>query len=348
MVCKRNVFLAVKNKIKKILESSILISGGDDWKIIKNSTKELAFNDCYIRKFQTIGTTSEKITVSPTSWNQGIGDHYLLFNNQEELMMFRKDKCMILKYGHWVEHSSYNAKRNTRSSLIIQMPGAIFLFGKASSTFRKFERTYEYLPNGSHSWNLVKLPEGEDFNFWCSFGLAISANELLVMGGINPSDATNPLEPRRKIMKLNTHDNSWMHFGNLRVGRKNANAVIFNNRIIISGGRINHELTSLRSTEILTLQKTKSHQTELQHTHYVDIKDGGDTAFSRLGKLCMGLIHVENKTRLIMFGGESPIEEWDEETESWQRSNLSPPTVHSSFGYCYISQSLNFQNCSLK
>ena len=217
------------------------------------------------------------------------------------------------------------------------MPGGgIYMFGKPKSILRTFRYTYEYLPNGSHSWNLGHLPRWEDFDFWYSFGLAISASELLVMGGQNPSDTQNSFEPRRKIMKFNVDDNTWTHFGNLRVGRRSANAVLFNNRIIINGGRINHELASLRSTEILTLQKT-----ELQHIYFVDIKDGGNSAFSRLGQLCMGLVNVENKTKLIIFGGENPIEEWNDETESWHISNLSPPSVQSNFGYYFKPQTLN-------
>ena len=325
------------------MQSSILISGGNDWKIMSKSSKRTRYSDCYITKLQTIGTASRQIAVASKSWNpiQDFMGHHLLFTNQEELMMLGNEKCKILKYGRWFNHSKFNESRWSLDSFVIEMPKAIFLFGTdGTSTFR---RCYEYLLNGSHSWSLGEIPDGDDFDFWYSFGLAISPNELLIMGGKNLPGDIIPYAARRKIMKFNVDENTWTHFGNLRVARYCANAVLINNKIIISGGNdTNNELTNLRSTEIMTLHKTKSHETELQHTFLVDIREGGDWVFSRRGQTFMGLVNVENKTKLIIFGGDSPIEEWDEETESWHSSNLSPPSVQSNFGYYYKPQSLNF------
>ena len=227
-----------------------------------------------------------------------------------------KTKCFQLDHGTWKVHSFLNKKRTFASA--VETPTATFLFGGELSA-----GTYEYLPNGSNTWQMGKC---EIPNKALGLGCAISVKsgqEIWFIGGAMAE---------RRMLVFNVNDHSFSEVSSkLNIGRDRHRCAVIpgTNKIIITGGRGASKLNALDSTEIL------------------DTEDGTVTIASPMNSRRVshgiGIVTVNDEDRLAIFGGfYSPqkclddVELYNSKTNLWESTKIKLNDEKAYFGYLTV------------
>ena len=127
--------------------------------------------------------------------------------------------------------------------------------------------------------------------------------------------------------------------GNLQDNRSQNTAIVFNGKIIVCGGynMINHggnyNEEFAKSTEIIPLEVLQK-SSQLKATSQTISRKVGDINFPRHNP-AMGIVKVDGKSKVILFGGGQPVEEWDDDEEVWKVStNLNSTKRAKFFAHC--------------
>ena len=213
-------------------------------------------------------------------------------------------KCLELRHGNWVEHSTLNEPRLDHSA--VTTPTATFLFGGHES-----KTTYEYLPKDSTTWHKGKTAIPINFVTGCAID-GKSNREVLLIG-------TSSFLNEHRILSFNVKNHTFneMPFG-LNVGRFcHTCAFIPNtNKIMIAGG-----YKSFSNVETKLFE-------ELDSTEILDVENGTVTMASPMNSKRAshgtGILTINGEDRLVVFGGScdkmklDSIEIYNTETEKWE------------------------------
>ena len=243
--------------------------------------------------------------------------HSMLINKSEELIVLGEyagndKRCYKLENGQWLNQSPLTQER--QYSVCISMDNGIYCFGGSLSS-----RTSEFLPNGQCKWHEIStIPELEISR---GDGVAISPTKLIVVGGEKNEEG---------ILEFNISNQQWTRVGILHQGRKDHRCFLFNGNIVVTGGRGS---LFLNSTEIIKFSKDGIITTTAGYLNVPRLYHG------------MGIVTINEESRLIVFGGLTPygrtdsIEEWDDITETWKISSLKLSQPRAKFGYCQLPSS---------
>ena len=124
----------------------------------------------------------------------------LLKTQQNELFYFKDKTCNTLKNNSWILHSITNFDKE--DSVILSMLDGLYAFD--NWTFQS-KCTIEFLKYGSNVWQSlnISIPDSNQVKF--KFGVAISATEMLFMGGLDLSTG----KAGSTIMKFNIETKEW-------------------------------------------------------------------------------------------------------------------------------------------
>ena len=240
--------------------------------------------------------------------------HSMVITNNNQLMTLGgdygdKNQCYKLVNGSWEKQSPLTQPR--KWAVGITMADGIYVFGGSESPC-----TSDFLPNGQKEWQEgpALLTPGIERGH----GVAISPTELLLVGG---------WDTPKKILKYNIESRNWTEIGSLLVGRDHHRCFFHGGRVVVTGGETRKKY--LQSTEIINIFDGTS-------------REVGDLNVAR-SYHGMGIAHINGKSKLIVFGGYNglgsflnSIEEWDEESETWTKSNMTLSEAKSGFGYCQL------------
>ena len=243
--------------------------------------------------------------------------------------------CYELKgYWLWVYHSSLNKFRP--NAVCIAMPNGIYLFEGKYHPF-----TSEFLPIGENVWkNGPKIPvlyskssifkpvkllrqlfrnlQQKCFSMACySTGHKLSENELIII-------------KVDQVFKFDIRKNEWSILHELKIPRKYYSSFIFKGKLFITGGYKMHGFfrKALPYTEVLDLSTLKS--TILGNLNTARFFHG------------MSVMRINNELRLVVLGGQTrlkqderylldSIEVWNEDTMSWDNTDIELPYNNSRF-----------------
>ena len=127
-------------------------------------------------------------------------------------------------------------------------------------------------------------------------------------------------------MKFNIDSHQWTEVGRLHQGRYGHRCFFLNGKIIVSGGHDGRNV--LKSTEVIDISNGTSEKV-------------GDLNQARCDH-GMGIVHVNDKVKLIVFGGSIPgsftnsIEEWDDDSKTWEISISKLSEAKNQFGFCQL------------
>ena len=153
-----------------------------------------------------------------------------------------------------------------------------------------------------------------------------SDTEVLLIGGYNSE---------RRVLLFDTQKIRWTVFDNVISGRFSHSCALFENKVIIIGGRSisqdkgNTDLNDV--TEIIDLKTMKARivpNSDLGHDN----------------KLGIAITDIYGQESLIAFGGhlnsEKRIYIWDSKNEVWHTSNFQLSERKYGFGYAVVPRSL--------
>ena len=134
---------------------------------------------------------------------------------------------------------------------------------------------------------------------------------------------------KTSIIKCNTENGSWTEMGNLQENRAQYVAIVFNSRIIVCGGN-----SWTRSTEIIPVDILQKSSQFGMATSEIISRKVGDISFPRRNP-ALGIVKIDGNSKVILFGGGQPVEEWDDEEEMWRVSkNFSFTKRIDFFAHC--------------
>lgn len=200
------------------------------------------------------------------------------------------------------------------------------------------EETYILGGSSSYTSNILKHekdiwqdgPEipGLGLNHGC--GVKVSNNAFFIIGGT---------ESGSRILKFTTDDTKWHNTSmKLNPGVEGLACIVFNNKVIITGGH------------------TTVHSEYSCATYIIDINNDGD--FKMRSGNClnekrayhgMGIIQTNNGATVIAFGGynlmdrhivASSVEIWNDSSETWQFSNVPLIEARQNFGFATLPTEL--------
>ena len=241
----------------------------------------------------------------------------MFLNNQKELVICggypKTTSCLRLFNGEWKEYAELNQERYRAT--VVSMDDKVYMFGGSGSD----TSGSEILQDGS--WKDGPTIPGKGIKLGC--GVAISKEELLLIGGYNTWN---------RIIKYNIKTKNWTEVASINVGRRAHNCILFKNQIFIIGGYDGN--TCLNSVEILSLDT-------------MTIREGNGMQVGRRYH-GSGLVHLDGKLRLAVFGGRSSkygfldsIELFDEDTETWKLpKTLKLSRKKEEFGYLSVPSHL--------
>ena len=220
-----------------------------------------------------------------------------------------EQKCLELKDNQWKEHSNLNKKRYRASA--VSMKNGVYIFSGD-----KTKNTWEWLPDGENKWQIGTCSIPNTFEEGCA--VKINDEEILLIGG---------WQTFKRVLKFNTTSQQFQSLGDvLNQGRAGHACVLFNDKIIVSGGHIAGR--RLSSTETIDVH-------DLKTSHYaMDLIE--PRAWHGLV-----VVHVNNKPTVLAVGGFGPsytrldsIEMWNQTTEieSWTMTSKKLSEAKSSFG----------------
>ena len=246
--------------------------------------------------------------------------------NQNQLMYIGSKKTWILKGKKWEFHSQFER----RDRFAVLMPNGIYLFNKMVYN-AACKTEFRFLPPNGKSWTICyakfQKPHPMD-RFTC--GLAISSTEFVLLRDFNPYGF------KTSLIKCNTGDGICTEMGNLQDNRRKYTAIVFNGKIIISGGYNMIDIEGIyyeelaKSTEIIPLEVSQKSKIKGKPIS----RKVGNINFPRKNP-SMGIVKVDGKSKVILFGGGEPVEEWDDEEEIWRVSqNFSFTKRIDYFAHC--------------
>ena len=221
-------------------------------------------------------------------------------------------KCLKLDHGTWEEHSTLNQERVAHSAVTTQT--ATFLFGGGPSS-----KTYEYLPKDSTTWLMGKTEiPGE--GFWAGCAIAVKSDqEIWLIGGSRA---------KKRILSFNVKDHTFQELpSQLNRGRRGHRCAFIpnTNKIMITGGQPERRLAS---AEIL------------------DVDNGSVTSASPMNSKRvdhgMGIITINGKERLAVFGGSDgltdldSVELYNTQTEKWENADIKLKEAKQDFGFLSV------------
>jgi len=244
----------------------------------------------------------------------------LVQTSEEEILLCggdgNEEKCLELKDNQWQEHSNLIYKRESASA--VSMPEGIFLFGGGPLS----KTTWGWLPSGTNQWQIRNAyfikSWGGRYGLEISEACAVKINdiEILIIGGY---------ENRKRVLKFNSNTKEFTNLGDdvLNQGRIRHACTLYENQIIISGGRIS-SFNGLSSTEIINLNDLTT-----SHT-------AGDLVQGRY-KHDLVVVHVDNKPTVLAVGGYGKglldsIEKWNPTTETWTMTEMKLSEPKADFG----------------
>ena len=183
-------------------------------------------------------------------------------------------------------------------STAITMKDTTFIFGGFYS-----QNTSEILRHGDDMW-VQGPPIPFDFEYGC--GVKISDNELVLIGGGHEDNS-------KVILKLDTLTKKWHSVSlKLQQPRSGHKCIKFNQKVIITGGRMN-----LTSTEVIDLSQRNNWQ----------VRYAGNTNIGRLFH-SMAIINVDNVPTVSIFSGnpcDTQVEVWNDHNETWEITDKVRP-----------------------
>ena len=296
-------------KIYRAMRDSIIV--GDGWDVEKDDMDDI------LTSFDTIGTAKLEIPLIDKSKPLGI----LVYNNQHELMYFSRYpelSWFVLQDSNWIFHSKPKGDDN---SCIVVMPNGIYMFCGETS---------EFLPNGSHKWQVGPSVPGGHYIFKNTPGLAISQNEIVFVGAAKPSiNHDIPYLPTERILKLNIDTNDWTVVAKLQIGHQREEglmATLFNDKIIVCGGQMYRNQRFIKTTEVIQLKDLQNipfgeyEKNDLLQRSIVESRKAGKYIIERDHhfSMYMGVIRINGHPKLILFDSKNRFEEWNDQLEIWQ------------------------------
>ena len=209
--------------------------------------------------------------------------------------------CVQLDNSLWKKHSSL--KQNRSNASFVSTKSGFYIFGGTVSP-----NTYEYLAKGSNQWQMgqTQIPKG--FDYGCAIALK-SRKEVWLFGGWDTPNrilsfdvGTHSFRELPQLLK------KWRKYG------KQCAYIPGTNKIIITGGS---ELSgyTLNSTEI------------------IDTDNGtvtiGSPMNARRSGHGIGIISIDNRERLVVFGGIDyfngmldSVELYNEDSKKWEFADI--------------------------
>jgi len=254
----------------------------------------------------------------------------LLLGSQEESDDI--EKCFKFKndFPKLEEHSILTCEwRRSGVSSAVTTEKATFVFGGLGVLGRGrgfFGRTtYEYLPKNCTEWKKGRISIPGGFHNGCAIAIK-SGQEILLIGG-------NGTEKR--ILKFNTNDHTFEELSaklnEKRIGSRCA-IIPGTNKVIITGG----------ATQSLG-------RFFLNSTEIFDPQDDSITMASKMnfrrGDHGIGLITINDKEQLVVFGGGLPrereagadsVEVYNADTGTWEISSIKLKNPPRDFAYLSV------------
>ena len=228
-------------------------------------------------------------------------NHYL--RNPDSLQIISKHNLENLEV-----FSTLDEDRS--EGILICMPNGKYIFGGSKfSKLRSGPITSKFLDNGSKVWKngpdfpyqMFRKPRSiHDFvrninTLEFSAGHRISTNEFIVV-------------MNRHILKYDIESKNWSYFVKLKHSRRHSCSIVFDGKLIISGGFEMPHGNVLLTTEIVDLSSGKT---------WI----GGDNNVPRT-RFNMDICILDGKPRVVAHCGnldeKDDIEIWDEKSESWK------------------------------
>ena len=175
-----------------------------DWIVLKSSIIICGVGSQSNHFFEVIG--KKKLKIPPLHFNGKNRNpvYYprpILLKTQQNELFYIKDKtCKILKNNSWILHSKTNFDKE--DSVILSMLDGLYAFG-GSTHQSKYK--IEFLKYGSNVWQSLETSIPDSSQAMFKFGVAISATEMLLMGGLE----SNTGKAGSTIMKFNIETKEW-------------------------------------------------------------------------------------------------------------------------------------------
>ena len=257
-----------------------------------------------------------------------IAPSLILTNNNEILSCGGAEdtikQCYVLKGDKWVQHSELLKERYHSSA--VTMPNGVYIFGGEGSAYKS-----EFLPNGSNTWQEGPEIQGSGITHGCIAKL--SDTEIILIGSKTDMEM---------IKKYNFETQEWTDLGKL-IQKRHAHAcAVVNGEIIVAGGISYGEGPNggnyLTSTLVIPIADP------------TNLRIVGPLNEVR-GYFGMAMVHVNNTSTLIAFGGtfkdndgweyRDSVEIWNPDTESWILSpDLKLSEERAYFGHLSVPSNL--------
>ena len=200
---------------------------------------------------------------------------------------------------------------NRSYSSVVSTTSATFIFGGYYS-----KDTFEYLEKGALEWKLGETKIPVEFKSGCA--VAISKDEIWLIGGLSTED---------RILSFNVSSQNFTELEiTLKQGREGHQCTIIpgTRSIIVTGGRDvrNKKYDCFNSTEIIDFE-TKS------------VYEGPPMNFQR-GYHGIGVLTIDHKERVVVFGDEKSVEVLDAETNLWESTSIEFSEEKKYFGFLTI------------
>ena len=231
---------------------------------------------------------------------------------------FDSDVCYQynMKIDKWQRHSVLSNKR--AGAVGITMPKGVYIFGGTNSP-----STVDFLGRSLNYWTPLEDSMPVDFQWGC--GVKISPTELVLIGGF---------PAYRSVRIFNTDTEEFTPMTNLAHGRFGHSCVLFNDNIIVAGGKMS-DGKHMGPTEIISL-KTYSARVSKGNLNYGRMWFGMHVVGGRFPRV----LAVGGSGQKAGFGGLDSIEEWNDEKEEWTIIPISLEKSRSSFGSLALPESI--------
>lgn len=221
-----------------------------------------------------------------------------------------------VKGNSWVPFDSMIEARNYAT--VISMENETYVVGGL-----KTHNTVDVLKHDCNTWQEgIKIPQSYIISDGC--GVEISDTEAMLTGG----------SIGQTILKVNIDEGIWDRSPHiLKEVRTNLMCVLFNNKVIITGGYVGPYPTS--RTEIIDISD--------ENEWYMWL---GNDMNIRRAYHGMGIISLGNTLKLAAFGGKDnsemeyldldSIEIWNDNSETWELSAMTLKQPKSEFGFATL------------
>ena len=226
----------------------------------------------------------------------------------------------ITKYEFWKIKIFRTLNEKRFGGVLICMPKGIYLFGGYEPEFTKNPfhpkngpLTSKFLEKGSNVWE--NGPEFAHNIYPGCYSIHDAVKDYKTFefsAGHKISNEEFILVLNRHVFKYNIASKNWSYVVKLKYSRQLAGSMVFEGKLIITGGSEIPHLTTLDTTEIVDLSSGRS---------WI----GGNLNIPRF-LLKMDIFNVDGKLRIGTYGrnyrgepnSQMVVEIWHEEDESWK------------------------------